>query len=276
MNISTSASNVIRFGAAKKENPPACCQSGNHSGNQPLANLYETEIAKDAGVNTHPDVKKAISKAPGRFLFVSGPSGVGKGTILNALFADPAIKDKLTQALSYKTRPPRPGEENSRDSRHLSEAEFLQRKQNHELFQWAKYDGHWYTSMVSDITDKLNQGKTVIFELIPAIALKIKEQFPDKISTVFIAPPEPMEETLRSRLIQRGTNDDASIAHRLQKAIDEVRLAPQFDHVVVSKTGGIPEAVDEMKTIINNAATKPKSRILQFLKRFCWKPGSAA
>src|SRR5690348_8819161 len=90
----------------------------------------------DTGIGQFPQV----NSAPGRFVVVSGPSGVGKGTILGELFKDAGIKDDLEQVKSIKTRPPRPGEVGSRDSQSVSEAEFLKLKQENKLFQWTRYD----------------------------------------------------------------------------------------------------------------------------------------
>jgi guanylate kinase len=204
--------------------------------------------ASTTGVGNFPQ----INAAPGRFVLVSGPSGVGKGTILKELFKDPEMQGKLTQVTSLKTRPPRPGEVGSPDSRSITEQEFLQLKQENKLFQWTRYDGNWYGSAIDDVMAKLNQGKVVIFEMTAEVALMMKKKFPTKVSTVFLTPPAPMFKTLRERLLKRGTNDEASIQTRLKQARSELRLRNQFDKQIVSENGKIQQAVDQLKAFIKS------------------------
>jgi guanylate kinase len=207
---------------------------------------------------------KAIKKAPGRFILVSGPSGVGKGTIIANVLEDPAMKDVLQRVSSVTTRAPRPGEVKRGQYEFLTEPDFLQTKQQNGLFQWAKYDGNWYGSRVKEVLAKLQNGVNVLFELASKDALEIKRLYGNKVTTVFIAPPAPEFETLKKRLVGRGTNSDASIQERLRKAQEELALKPQFDTVIVNEDNQVDAATAQLKSIILNPVTP--SKISQWLK----------
>jgi guanylate kinase len=194
-----------------------------------------------------------LLQAPGRVVLVSGPSGVGKGTLINGIFQDPEIRDQFAQVKSMKTRAPRPGELGSADSEFVDEATFLKHKNENKLFQWAFIDGNWYGSRISEILAKVKSGKNVFFELAAPDALALKAKYPQKVTTFFIAPPAPEFETLRARLVQRNTNSEESMAVRLANAVEELRLKDRFDHIIVNQTGQIPQAIAKLKTLVLQA-----------------------
>jgi guanylate kinase len=190
-----------------------------------------------------------INAAPGKIILISGPSGVGKGTVINALWKDDFVKTNFTQVRSLKSRPPRPGELNNCESTFVSAEEFLREKEGNQLFQWAKIDGHWYGSKTAELVEKLKSGLFPIFELAAQDAVKIKEKYPDKVVTVFLKPEDPELETLKQRLIGRGTNSPESIQERLRLAMEELKLKPKFDHIILSATGKVKESVDDILAI---------------------------
>ena len=190
-----------------------------------------------------------INAAPGKIVLISGPSGVGKGTVINSLWKDDFVKTHFTQVRSLKSRPPRPGELNNCESTFVSAEEFLREKEGNTLFQWAKIDGHWYGSKTAELVEKLKSGLFPIFELAAQDAVKIKEKYPDKVVTVFLKPEDPEIETLEKRLIGRGTNSPESIQERLRMAMEELKLKPKFDHIILSATGKVKESVDDILAI---------------------------
>jgi guanylate kinase len=251
----------------------------------------------------------AISKAPGRLVLVAGPSGVGKGTVIAGVFDDPSVRERVEKVSSITTRKPRPGETLNlkqtvlqyatcavqtlgrlfsklidpankdpilvrpakKQYEFIPEATFLNLKQRNQIFQWAHYDGNWYGSTVQEVVKKLNKGITVLFELASRDALKMKSLYPDKITTVFIAPPrtedaaEPAAndlqqelKTLKDRLTNRGTNSDASIAERLRKAEGELALKPQFDQIIVNENNQQDKAIAHLRKILLGNAPQPK------------------
>lgn len=207
--------------------------------------------ANPAGVGTFP----LINQAPGHLFIVSGPSGSGKGTVINGVAQDDEFKKRFTQVKSFKTRPPRPGEVGSADSKSISVEEFLTRMMENRFFQWTKFDGHFYGSDIGEVLGKLNKGVNILFEMTAQCAMDLKAKYPDKVTTIFNAPPKPELQTLRERLEKRGTNDEASIQERLKEAQEELKFMPKFDFVVVNDK--IEQAVADMKSILFRPVEAP-------------------
>jgi guanylate kinase len=199
----------------------------------------------ESGVARYPE----IANAPGHFFLVSGPSGVGKGTILEAVKQDLFLKSQMHTVRSIKTRDPRPGEETNRsDSVFMKLPEVLKMKDNQELFQWFPYAGHVYASSRKDIADAAKKGGIILFELAAKVAQQIKQAYPEKTTTVFIAPPD--EATLRERLKGRGTETPAEIETRIKNATAEMALMSQFDHVIVNGQGQLQQSIQKMKSLM--------------------------
>ena len=154
---------------------------------------------------------------------VTGPSGVGKGTLIKALCRE--IPD-LRLAVSATTRPPRAGEEEGLDYHFLAPEDFERRAAAGEFLEHATYAGNRYGTLRSETVDD-----PVVLEIEVQGARQVREALPDAIQ-VFIAPPST--EALRERLLQRGTDSPEVIRKRLAVAEEELRAKGEFPHVIVN------------------------------------------
>ena len=168
---------------------------------------------------------------PGRMakvFVITGPSGVGKGTLISKLLG--RVPD-LELSVSATTRPPRGGEVDGRDYHFLTPAEFDRRVEREDFLEFATYSGNRYGTLRSEVRKRLDAGRSVVLEIEVQGASQVRAAMRESIQ-VFIAPPDPA--VLRRRLESRGTDSSAAIDARLKVA--EVELAAQgdFDHLVVN------------------------------------------
>lgn len=177
----------------------------------------------------------------GRFIVVSGPSGVGKGTICNKII------DKLgaEYSVSYTTREPRMGEIDGVNYNFISREEFLKKIDEGDFLEYNIYNGNYYGTGKSKILDKLDKGINVILEIDVNGGRNVKKIYPDAL-LIYIAPPS-MEE-LKRRLIDRGTEDMNKINNRLKIAEDEMREIGNYDYVVINDD--LERATNEVERII--------------------------
>ena len=159
---------------------------------------------------------------------ITGPSGVGKGTLIRTLLER---VPELELSVSATTRRPRPGEAQDVDYHFLSEDEFERRVQAGEFVEHARYSGRRYGTLRSELGGKLAGGHPVVLELEVQGARQIRDAMPAAVQ-IFIAPPS--EEALSARLIGRGTDDPDQVAARLETAREELRARREFRHVVVN------------------------------------------
>jgi guanylate kinase len=173
---------------------------------------------------------------------ITGPSGVGKGTLIAELLGR---VPGLELSVSATTRPPRSGEVDGRDYHFLDREEFDRRAQKGEFLEHATYSGHRYGTLRSEVDRRLPEGVSVVLEIEVQGARQVRAAMPES-AQVFIAPPTP--ESLRERLIGRGTDSPEQIDERLRTAEIELAAAEEFQHVVVNDE--IQRAADELERIV--------------------------
>jgi guanylate kinase len=164
----------------------------------------------------------------GKVFVITGPSGVGKGTLIRTLLQR---VPELELAVSATTRRPRPGETHGVDYHFLSNDEFERRVQAGEFVEHARYSGRRYGTLRSELEQRLAGGHPVVLEIEVQGARQIREAMPEAVQ-IFIAPPS--EEALRTRLVGRGTDDAEQVAARLDTARAELRAQDEFGHVVIN------------------------------------------
>jgi len=177
-----------------------------------------------------------------RVFVITGPSGVGKGTLITRLRR--AVPE-LRLSVSATTRPPRPGEEDGRDYWFLDEDEFHRRVEGGAFVEHAEYAGRRYGTLRSELDRHLADGAPVVLEIEVQGAQQIRGTMPEAIQ-VFVAPPS--FEVLRARLEGRGTDAPDVVARRLDVARAELRQQHQFDHLIVNDD--LDRATEELVGIV--------------------------
>ncbi|MEJ5185532.1 MAG: guanylate kinase [Candidatus Geothermincolales bacterium] len=177
----------------------------------------------------------------GRLFVVSGPSGVGKGTVISALLSK---YPKAWLSISATTRKPRPGERHGVDYFFIEEDDFLDKARKGDFLEWAEVHGNLYGTPVGEVERKLAEGRDVFLEIDVKGALQVMKKVPDAI-TIFLAPPS-MEE-LEKRLLKRGTESEEEIDIRLRNAEKEARFAQSFRYLIINDD--LERAVEELCAI---------------------------
>ena len=177
-----------------------------------------------------------------RVFVITGPSGVGKGTLIRGLMER---LDKLELSVSATTRAPRPGEHDGVDYHFLSREEFDRRVAQEDFVEHADYAGRRYGTLRSELEDRVRAGVPVVLEIEVQGARQVRAAMPEAVQ-VFIAPPSLA--ALRTRLIGRGTDDAEEVERRLRVAEQELAAQPEFAHVVVNDR--LDEALDRLTAIL--------------------------
>lgn len=164
----------------------------------------------------------------GLLIVLSGPSGVGKGTVCSQLRKH---LPELVYSVSATTRLPRQGEVDGVNYFFKTRQQFEEMIRRGELLEWAEYDGNCYGTPRTFVNETIEAGRDIILEIDVQGALKVKQAFQRGVF-IFLAPPS-MEE-LRKRIIGRGTESEASIRNRLAAAEEEFALAKHYNYVVVN------------------------------------------
>jgi guanylate kinase len=159
---------------------------------------------------------------------ITGPSGVGKGTLIRTLLERVG---ELELSVSATTRRPRPGEAHGVEYHFLSDAEFERRVAAGEFVEHAWYSGRRYGTLRSELESRLDGGHPVVLEIEVQGARQIREAMPEAVQ-IFIAPPS--EDALRARLVGRGTDPPEQVAARLATAREELDAQGEFGHVVIN------------------------------------------
>jgi guanylate kinase len=176
---------------------------------------------------------------------ITGPSGVGKGTVIRGLLER---LPQLELSVSATTRPPRPGEREGVDYHFLSDEDFDRRVAAGDFLEHARYSGHRYGTLGSELRRRTEAGVPVVLEIEVQGARQVREAMPEALQ-VFIAPPSL--EALRARLVGRGTDTPEEVEARLRTAEVEMKARDEFAHVVVNDR--LERAVDELTGIVSAA-----------------------
>jgi guanylate kinase len=177
-----------------------------------------------------------------RVIVITGPSGVGKGTLIRGLMERLA---QLELSVSATTRAPRPGERNGVDYHFLTREEFDRRVAEGDFVEHADYAGRSYGTLRSELEGRVRAGVPVVLEIEVQGARQVRSSVPGAVQ-VFIAPPTL--EALRTRLIGRGTDDAQEVERRLGVAEEELSALPEFAHVVVNDR--LEDALEQLTAIV--------------------------
>ncbi len=164
----------------------------------------------------------------GILICVSGPSGVGKGTVIRRLRA---LEPGLLHSVSATTRPIRPGESDGISYHFVTRARFEEMIETGEVLEYDEYCGNYYGTPAAPLEEAISRGTDVVMDVTVPGSLAVLERMPDAVS-VFLLPPS--FEELRNRLLRRGTERPEEMAKRLEKARSELGKASLFDYVVTN------------------------------------------
>lgn len=164
----------------------------------------------------------------GQLVVYSGPSGVGKGTLLAPLLA---TEPGLVLSVSATTRAPREGEVDGVHYHFIDRAHFERMIDDGQMLEYAEYNGNYYGTPLSFVEDKLDAGYHVLLEIEIKGAMQVRRLCPDALM-IFVMPPS--FEELRRRLVSRGTETPEQCAGRLAMAVEEISHAAQYDFIVIN------------------------------------------
>jgi guanylate kinase len=179
-----------------------------------------------------------------KLIIITGPSGVGKGTVVKELLD--RNKD-IWLSISATTRNPRVGENDGLNYYFISEERFKDMIDKKEFLEWAQFAGNYYGTPLSTVNEKIEKGFIVLLEIEVEGAKQIKEKFPESLS-IFLLPPS--KEELEKRIRNRGTEKEEAIDRRLSRANYEIASSNQFDFVLTNHD--VDETVKEVFKIIKS------------------------
>lgn len=194
----------------------------------------------------------------GILFILSGPSGVGKGTVRKSLFE----KDTdLKYSISMTTRSPREGEIDGVDYFFKSKEEFEAMIEERKMIEYAQYVGNYYGTPKEYVQEQLENGNDVFLEIEVQGALQVKENFPEGVF-VFLIPPS--FEELKDRIINRGTETEEKVRNRLAAAKQEIEMMDYYDYVVVNDR--VDKAVQTIQSIVRSEHCKRERVAIQYKK----------
>lgn len=179
----------------------------------------------------------------GLLIVLSGPSGVGKGTVRKAIFE--RDDNEFQYSVSMTTRPMREGEVDGVDYYFRTKEEFEAMIEAGEMLEYAEYVGNYYGTPLTYVNKTLDEGKDVFLEIEVQGAQQVKEKVPDGVF-IFLTPPDLAE--LKARIVGRGTDSPEVIEERMRVARQEIEMMALYDYAVVNDQ--VPKAVDRIKDII--------------------------
>lgn len=187
-----------------------------------------------------------------RVFVITGPSGVGKGTLIRLL------RERIPElglSVSATTRQPRPGEEPGVDYHFLTDDQFAERVATGDFVEHATYSGRSYGTLRSELDARTRKGEPIVLEIEVQGARQVRDAMPDAL-LLFIAPPS--EEALRDRLVGRGTDASEEVERRLQVAVEELAAQDEFGHRVTNDD--LHRAVDELEAIVRGSLSDDPAR----------------
>jgi len=158
-----------------------------------------------------------------KLIILTGPSGVGKGTVVKEILGK---EKKFWLSISATTREPREGEKEGENYYFLNQEKFKEMIEQNLFLEWAEFAGNYYGTLISSVNEKINKGFTVLLEIEVEGAKQIREKFPESLS-IFLLPPDKAE--LERRIRNRGTEKEEAIKKRLLRANYEISASNQFD-----------------------------------------------
>ncbi|WP_141431240.1 guanylate kinase [Bacillus sp. 03113] len=179
----------------------------------------------------------------GLLIVLSGPSGVGKGTVRKAIFSQKDLA--FEYSISMTTRKPREGEVNGVDYFFKTREEFEQLIKQGKLLEYAEFVGNYYGTPVDYVRETLDRGKDVFLEIEVEGAKQVREKFPDGLF-IFLAPPSLSE--LKNRIVTRGTETEDVIKNRMTAAKEEIEMMHLYDYVV--ENDRVENACEKVKAIV--------------------------
>ncbi len=195
----------------------------------------------------------------GLLVVISGPSGVGKGTVRRALFSMP--NHNLVYSVSMTTREKRAGEVEGKDYYFVSKEEFIHAENSGKLLESAEFVGNYYGTPLDKLNENLDKGNEVVLEIEVEGAAQVKEKMPDCVM-IFIAPPS--KKALYDRLKRRGTENESEVLARVAKANREFRSAYLYDYIVVNDE--VNNAADRIMAIIRAEHAKTSRTLDKYLE----------
>ena len=200
-----------------------------------------------------------MNSTMGNLIVFTGPSGVGKGTVVKELFKN---LDNLIFSVSVTTREKRSGEEEGKNYFFRTNHEFDELIQADKLLEWAEFVGNKYGTPKDFVFEKLKDGTDVFLEIEVQGALQVKEKFPEALM-IFLLPPSIGE--LEARFRKRATEPEEKILLRLAKARDEMKYINDFDFSVINDSA--QRAGKELREIILNRRIEKKNLLINDYER---------
>jgi len=163
-----------------------------------------------------------------KLIILTGPSGVGKGTVVKEILG---LDKNIWLSISATTRKPREGEKEGENYYFLNQERFKEMIDKNLFLEWAQFAGNYYGTPLSSVNEKIKKGFTVLLEIEVEGARQIKDKFPNSLS-IFLLPPDKAE--LERRIRNRGTEEEEAIKKRLSRANYEISASNQFDFALIN------------------------------------------
>ncbi|ALA54780.1 guanylate kinase [Shouchella clausii] len=197
-----------------------------------------------------------MKREKGLLIVLSGPAGVGKGTVCGALRNQ---NTAIEYSVSATTRKPREGEKHGVNYFFKTREQFEQMIEDGKLLEWAEYVGNYYGTPIDYVQETINAGKDIILEIEVQGAQKVRTVFPEGVF-IFLAPPSLKE--LRDRIVGRGTETEDIINERMTVAKEEIDLMTMYDYVV--ENDKVEWAVERIKAIVTAEHCKRERLIKKY------------